>query len=73
MSERRVKADASIIAAVYVADNILDEDALNRFASSRLARYKMPRTYIHRDTLPKSANGKLNRHALRAQYEADHG
>ncbi|MEL7212090.1 MAG: class I adenylate-forming enzyme family protein [Pseudomonadota bacterium] len=71
--ELRVKADASVIAAVYVAQTPLDEDTLNRFASQHLARYKMPRIYIHRDTLPKSANGKLNRHALRTQYEADHG
>ncbi|MEL6509255.1 MAG: class I adenylate-forming enzyme family protein [Pseudomonadota bacterium] len=71
--ELRVKADASIIAAVYVADRPLDDTALNGFASQRLARYKMPRRYIYRDTLPKSANGKLNRKALRAQYEADHG
>ncbi len=71
--ELRIKADASVIAAVYVADTPLEDDILNRFASAHLARYKMPRIYIHRDTLPKSANGKLNRHALRAQYEAKHG
>lgn len=71
--ELRVKSDASIIAAIYVADAPLDPSALNAFASDRLARYKMPRTYIHRDALPKSANGKLNRSALRAQYEADYG
>ena len=71
--ELRVKSDVSIIAAIYVADTKLKEADLNTFASDRLARYKMPRIYIHRDSLPKSVNGKLNRSALRDQYEADYG
>lgn len=71
--EVTVKADTTVIAAFYVADTDLDPQDLDRFASARLARYKMPRIYHRTEALPKGANGKLLRRVLRETYEATHG
>lgn len=71
-TEVTIKADTSVIAAFYTGD-ALPEDELKAFAAGRLARYKQPRLYVHLDTLPKSANNKLNRRLIRAEYEAAHG
>jgi acyl-coenzyme A synthetase/AMP-(fatty) acid ligase len=60
-----VKEDVRVIAAFYVADRELDEDALEAEAGERLARYKCPRTFIRVDALPRNPNGKLIRKALR--------
>lgn len=70
--ELRIKSDVSVIAAFYTGEP-QDEDALKAYAAERLARYKQPRLYIHRDALPKGGNGKMNRKALRADWEARHG
>jgi acyl-coenzyme A synthetase/AMP-(fatty) acid ligase len=43
----------------------IPEDTLRAHAQAVLARYKQPRVYLHRDALPRNANGKLNRKALR--------
>ncbi|TVP73501.1 MAG: benzoate--CoA ligase [Rhodobacteraceae bacterium] len=63
------RAGVSVIAAFYTADAPLAEDALQDFAAAHLARYKQPRIYRHCDSLPRSANGKLSRRALRAEFE----
>ncbi|WP_298291466.1 class I adenylate-forming enzyme family protein [uncultured Litoreibacter sp.] len=63
-----VKAHAFVI-ALYVAGTA-DEQAMRAHAEQNLAPYKRPRLYIRRDALPYGANGKLNRRALRATYEA---
>ncbi|MEL6801197.1 MAG: class I adenylate-forming enzyme family protein [Pseudomonadota bacterium] len=68
--EVTVKADTTVIAAFYTAQNELDPTALSAHMSGRIARYKTPRLYIHVDTLPTSANGKLARQHLRRTYEA---
>lgn len=68
--EVTVKADTTVIAAFYTAQNELDPTALSAHMSDRIARYKTPRLYIHVDTLPTSANGKLARQHLRRTYEA---
>lgn len=67
--EIAVKADANVIAAFYVAETTVDEQALERFAADRLARYKCPRLYRRIDALPKGPNGKLLRRHLRKHYE----
>lgn len=64
-----VKQDVRIIAAFYTGANVLDDATMRRYAETRLARYKQPRVYIHRPTLPTGANGKLLRPALRAYFE----
>ncbi|MDE3079243.1 MAG: acyl--CoA ligase [Paracoccaceae bacterium] len=62
--ELRVKADASIIALAYTGDDV-SEAELEAFAATRLARYKQPRLWRRVDSLPRGANGKLSRRALR--------
>lgn len=64
------KQDTRIIAAFYSGPKVLDDDALQRYAQTRLARYKQPRAYVHLPNLPTGANGKLLRRALRAYFEA---
>ena len=64
-----VSEEATVIAAFYVAEKELDAAALSAHMSERLARYKQPRLYQWVQALPKSANGKLKRPALRALYE----
>lgn len=68
--EIRVKADVSVIAAFYVSGADIPEADLHAFAAERLARYKQPRLYIRRDSLPRGANNKLARRKLREEYEA---
>ena len=70
--ELAVKADASVIAAFYTAPAPLDEAALRAYMGERLARYKQPRLYRHLPEIPKGANGKILRRALRETHEARH-
>lgn len=70
--ELQVKSDASVIAAFYTGA-VLDDESLNTHAHGRLAHYKCPRMFIHCDSLPRNANNKLNRRALREEWEATHG
>ncbi|MEL6168528.1 MAG: class I adenylate-forming enzyme family protein [Pseudomonadota bacterium] len=69
--EFAVKETASIIVACYVAETVLDEAALSSHMSERLAPYKLPRRFIHMDALPRGANGKLLRRALRREVRDD--
>ena len=62
-------ARTTVIALHYTGAACLDED-LRAHASEHLAPYKRPRLFIHEQTLPRNANGKLLRKALRA---ANHG
>lgn len=61
--ERRVKADASVIAAYYTG--LATPEAMAAHAATCLARYKQPRIYRALPALPKNPNGKINRRALR--------
>ncbi|WP_424970096.1 class I adenylate-forming enzyme family protein [Dinoroseobacter sp. S76] len=70
--EVEIKPDVTVIALFYASNTALPEDRLRAEALQHLARYKQPRLYIHRETLPKGGNGKLNRRALRAGFEAPH-
>lgn len=54
-----------VIAAFYVAKAPLDEASLASHVAPRLAPYKRPRLYLRVDSLPRGANGKLLRRALR--------
>lgn len=65
-----IKQDVQVIAAFYTAQAALDEATLHRYAEAKLARYKQPRLYVHLPALPHGANGKLQRRALGALYEA---
>jgi acyl-coenzyme A synthetase/AMP-(fatty) acid ligase len=54
-----------VIAAFYVAKAPLDEASLAGHVAPRLAPFKRPRLYLRVDSLPRGANGKLLRRALR--------
>lgn len=69
VTEVEVKQDVRIIAAFYTAASPLHEPDLIAFARSHLARYKQPKAWVHLESLPTNANGKLQRKALRAIYE----
>lgn len=64
-----VKPGSHIIVAFYCGDTDVTETDLEAFASEHLARYKQPRAYVHLDTLPTGANGKLLRRALPAYFK----
>jgi acyl-coenzyme A synthetase/AMP-(fatty) acid ligase len=59
-----------IVAFIVVADGVcnFDSEQLLAHATDRLAPYKMPRAIHVVDSLPRSANGKLNRSALKTLY-----
>jgi acyl-CoA synthetase (AMP-forming)/AMP-acid ligase II len=50
---------------------VIDLGGLRAFAESRLARYKQPRDYEVRDTLPRTDSGKLLKRVLRDEYWRD--
>lgn len=69
-TEVTVRDGVSVIAAFYTGPEPLPEPTLTAHAAERLARYKQPRLYRHCQTLPRNANGKLSRRALREDFEA---
>jgi acyl-coenzyme A synthetase/AMP-(fatty) acid ligase len=72
-AEVRVSDTLSLIAAFYTGPDVIDDSALVEFASAHLAAYKVPRVFVHRTALPRGANNKLLRRALRTEWEAAHG
>ncbi len=65
-AEVRVRADVSVIAAFVVSKgDTRDGDAIKAFAATHLAAYKCPREIVFVDALPRTANGKIKRAALR--------
>jgi acyl-coenzyme A synthetase/AMP-(fatty) acid ligase len=69
----QLRTDTLIIAAFYVATDVIEEDELRSFVDERLAGYKRPRLYVAKDSLPRGANNKLLRRALRLEWETNHG
>ncbi|WP_158963654.1 class I adenylate-forming enzyme family protein [Chachezhania sediminis] len=68
VTDVEVKADTRIIVAFYTGPEPLDESALAAYAEERIARYKLPRAFVHLSELPAGANGKLSRRALRGLF-----
>jgi len=66
VTELRVRADVSVIAAFIVPREGARPDIqdLDAFAHDRLAGYKCPREWRFIDTLPRTANGKVQRKRL---------
>ncbi len=60
-----VKEGVSIIAAWVVTRDAVDADGLRAHCGDHLASYKMPRAFYRLDSLPRTANGKVQRKALR--------
>ena len=58
-------------AVLEPADGVeIDIDAIVAFATERLARYKLPKSYDIVDALPREAHGKLKKRLLRDPYWA---
>lgn len=70
VSEVEVAPGTRVLACAYVGP--AEEPALKAHASDRLARYKQPRIWQRMDQLPRNANLKLNRRALRAALQEAH-
>lgn len=66
VTEVEVRPDVRVIAGFYAGE--VDEAALQAHAEANLARWKQPRLWQRVDALPRSANNKLNRRALRVLY-----
>jgi acyl-coenzyme A synthetase/AMP-(fatty) acid ligase len=66
-AEVRVRADVTVIAAFVVLHPGAQADSteIEAFAAERLAAYKRPRAIAFVDALPRTANGKIMRSALR--------
>lgn len=62
--EVEVKPGTTVIALFYAGQETAAE-TLAAFAETCLARYKQPRLYVHLPAIPKGANNKLARKALR--------
>lgn len=56
--------ETTLLALAYCGP--ASEDQLHSHASPLLARHKQPRAYLRMESLPRGANGKLNRAALKA-------
>lgn len=67
VAERAVRPDVSVIAAFVVPREgaARDAAAILAHAERRLAAYKRPREVVFLESLPRSANGKVLRRALR--------
>ena len=68
VTDIRVKEGVNVIACAYVAQDD-HAAALTARADATLARWKQPRLYRRLPALPRGANAKLNRRALRAALE----
>ncbi|MGA6166163.1 benzoate-CoA ligase family protein [Amycolatopsis magusensis] len=55
------------IRAFVVRNGTVTEDELREYGRERLAGHKYPREIVFVDTLPRTANGKLDRRALRTE------
>ncbi|MFA5898868.1 MAG: AMP-binding protein [Hyphomicrobium sp.] len=66
-AEARVRSDVSVIAAFVVLHPgaVADSGEIEAFAAQQLASYKRPRAVVFVEALPRTANGKVMRSALR--------
>lgn len=73
VAEVKVRDNISIIAAFIVLRDgaTQDVESLQALAENRLAAYKVPRTFVFRDALPHTPNGKVKRSELRRTYQPE--
>jgi fatty-acyl-CoA synthase len=57
--------------AIVVTRHAVEPAELLAFLDGRIARYKIPKTVVFAETLPRTASGKLLKSALRATYGED--
>jgi fatty-acyl-CoA synthase len=57
--------------AIVVAREPVAADELLTFLNGLIARYKIPKSVVFADTLPRTASGKLLKSALRKDYGAN--
>ena len=67
--DHEITPDTRVIALFYTGPGTLEVDDLKRHASEHLAAHKIPRVFVHRQSLPHGTNGKLLRAALRAEKD----
>lgn len=72
VTEVEVAPGTRVLACAYLAAAPVDETALAAHAATHLARWKQPRIWVRLDHLPRNANMKLNRRALRAALQERH-
>ncbi len=63
-----IRKDVEVIAAFVTLHAPVAKEALNTHCAQQLAQYKIPRKFIIRDTLPRTARGKLDRRTLIAEH-----
>jgi crotonobetaine/carnitine-CoA ligase len=56
------------IKAYVVAKEPVSEDELREFASSRLAKFQVPRLWEFRDALPKTPTQRVEKYKLRQEH-----
>lgn len=59
-----------VTAVILASDSVADEAAIMAAVREQIATYKCPKRVLIRDALPKNAMGKVDRKALRAEFEA---
>ena len=64
VTEVTVEDGLSIIAAWIVAEEAIEASALRDHCAQHLANYKIPRAFHRIESLPRTANGKVQRRAL---------
>lgn len=70
VTEVEVAPGSRVLACAYGGS--VDQAALAAHAATGLARWKQPRLWVRLDHLPRNANMKLNRRALRAALQERH-
>ena len=57
--------------AIVVARETVSQEEIQTFLNGRIARYKIPKSVVFTDTLPRTASGKLLKSALRKDFGGD--
>jgi D-alanine--poly(phosphoribitol) ligase subunit 1 len=61
------------VVAAYVADALIDEEALEENCRRKLPRYMVPERFVRLDEMPTIPNGKADRRAVKRIIEASLG
>ena len=58
------------IVGFYTGD--IDEKSINRILKKKLPKYMLPDIYVHKDSLPETGNGKMDRVRIRQEWNHEH-